>query len=100
MRILAVAVTLLVSFSWGASAASKQTSAAPKSGKVRTEQARLDDVERKSEQALREQQARDAKFDAQVRRATSSICAGCLDAQPVRQAQTSRRHASERASED
>lgn len=34
--------------------------------------------------AAAEQQARDARFDARVRRATSSICRGCSDAGTAR----------------
>ncbi|WP_336491419.1 hypothetical protein [Methylobacterium nigriterrae] len=38
---------------------------------------RLRAVEQRSRDAEREQQARDRRFDARVRRATGSICSGC-----------------------
>ncbi|KAB1072893.1 hypothetical protein [Methylobacterium soli] len=73
-------VVAVLGLLWAATSAA-EAKTQPKPATVSTQSGQPESIqqqiERKSERALKEAQEQEARFDAAVRKATNSICSGC-----------------------
>ncbi|WP_336489775.1 hypothetical protein [Methylobacterium nigriterrae] len=79
MRSVVTLLGLMLAVTSGAEAKPKPRPASVPSQTIPADRALQQKIEQKSAQALREEQQREARFDVAVRKATNSICAGCLE---------------------